>query len=105
MKVWFFNECIDIEIGQKVLIARYGSGHSYFGEFGKFERATDSHLVFVTDSGAIVKTERESLNTIGKAKKAGYWVSTRVEDRENDKNFIKLPVSYWNNKKCCLEYK
>ena len=61
MKVWDLGSLIDVEIGQKVLVARCGSGKSYFGEFGKIARATDKHIVVVTDSGAVVKTDMEEL--------------------------------------------
>ena len=101
MKVWNFGEFVDVEFGQKVLVARCGSGRSYFGEFGKIARATDKHIVVVTDSGAVVKTDMD-LNTVGKAAKAGYFVSLRVDGRED---MIHECVMYWNKKKLCLENK
>ncbi len=105
MKVWNFDKFVDVEIGQKVLVARCGSGKTYFGEFGKIERTTNKHIVVITDSGATVKTEIDTLNTIGKAAKAGYFVSIKVDGREEDKNFIHQNVRYWNEKKLCLEKK
>lgn len=102
MKVWNLGKFENIEIGQKVLVARCGSGHTYFGEFAVLSRTTSRHLVFTTDSGAIVKTSIDNLGTIGKAAKAGYWVSLNIEGRENDKNFFKQSVHYWDEKKLCL---
>ena len=102
MKVWNLGSFIDVEIGQKVLVARCGSGKSYFGEFGKIARTTNKHIVVITDSGATVKTEIDTLNTIGKAAKAGYFVSLHVEGRED---MIHERVMYWNEKKMCFENK
>ena len=105
MKVWNLGGFIDVEIGQKVLIARCGSGHNYFGEFGKLVRTTKNNLVFETESGAIVKTSIDTLNTVGKAAKEHYFVSIKVDGREEDKNFIHQSVRYWNEKKLCFEKK
>ena len=102
MKVWNCDKLVDVEIGQKVLVARCGSGKSYFGEFGKIARTTNKHIVVVTDSGAIVKTDIDTLNTVGKAAKEGYFVSLRVEGRED---MIHERVMYWNEKKMCFENK
>lgn len=102
MKVWNLGKFVDVEFGQKVLVARCGSGKSYFGEFGKIARTTNKHIVVVTDSGAIVKTDIDTLNTIGKAAKAGYFVSLHVEGRED---MIHERVMYWNEKKMCFENK
>ena len=102
MKVWNCGKFENIEIGQKVMVARCGSGLSYFGEFAVLSKVTSKHLVFTTDSGAIVKTSIDSLCTIGKANKAGYWVSLNIEGREEDKNFFKQNVMYWDDKKCCM---
>lgn len=104
MKVFAYGKFENLEIGQKVLVARCGSGRSYFGEFAFFERKTKQHLVFITESGSVVKTN-ENLNTVGKASKAGYFVSLRIEGRENDKEFMKQRVHYWNDKKAVMEYK
>lgn len=106
MKVWFYGEWKEIEIGQKVLVAYCGSGKSYFGEFGKFVKTTKSHMVFETESGAIVKTKIDNIHeVIGKAAKENYFVSLAVEGREDDKNFIHQKVRFWNSKKCCFESK
>lgn len=105
MKVWKLGEFVNVEIGQKVLVARCGSGRSYFGEFGKIAKTTSKHIVVVTESGAVVKTNINTLNTVGKAAKEGYFVSVNVEGREEDKNFIHQSVRYWNEKKLCLEKK
>ena len=102
MKVWNLGSFIDVEIGQKVLVARCGSGHTYFGEFGKLVRTTKNNLVFETESGAIVKTSIDTLNTIGKAAKAGYFVSLHIDGRED---MIHERVMYWNEKKMCFENK
>ena len=103
MKVWTIGKFEEMEIGQKVLVARCGGGHSYFGEFGRLARTTSRHLVFETESGAQVKTAIDNINeVVGKAKKEGYWVSTKVEGREGDKNFIHSEVSFWDEKKRCL---
>ena len=102
MKVWNLGKFVDVEIGQKVLVARCGSGKSYFGEFGKIARTTNKHIVVITDSGATVKTEIDTLNTIGKAAKAGYFVSLRTAGRED---MIHERVMYWNEKKMCFENK
>lgn len=101
MKIWNFGEFVDVEIGQKVLVARCGSGRSYFGEFGKIARVVNKHIIVVTDSGAIVKTDMD-LNTVGKAAKAGYFVSLHVDGHED---MIHECVMYWNSKKLCLENK
>ena len=102
MKVWNFDKFVDVEIGQKVLVARCSSGKSYFGEFGKIARVTDNHIVVITDSGAVVKTNIETLSTVGKAAKAGYFVSLRIEGRED---MIHERVRFWNEKKMCFENK
>lgn len=102
MKVWDYGKFVDVELGQRVLVAKCGSGTSYFGEFGKIERTTKNNIIIVTDSGAVVKTKIDSLNTIGKAAKAGYSVSLRIEGRED---MVHSKVMYWNEKKLCLENK
>ena len=49
--------------------------------------------------------KRLALNTVGKAAKEGYFVSIKVDGREEDKNFIHESVRYWNEKKLCFEKK
>lgn len=102
MKVWNNGKFVEVEIGQKVLVARCSSGKSYFGEFGKIERVTTKHIVVVTDSGAVVKTEIDTLHTVGKAAKEGYFVSLIVDGRED---MIHENVKFWNFKKMCFENK
>lgn len=106
MRVWSNGKFIDMHIGQKVLVAYCGLGHTYYGEFGTLERVTSRHMVFVTDSGAVVKTAIDNIHhVVGKAKNEGYFVSVNVEGRENDSNFVHQNVRFWNNKKCCFENK
>lgn len=106
MKVWNDGKFVEVEIGQRVLVATCGSGRSYFGELGKLDRVTSSHMVFVTDSGAVVKTKVDAygatLQTVGKAAKNHYFVSLIVEGRED---MIHQNVRYWNEKKLCFENK
>uniref|UniRef100_A0AAU8AWA9 HNH endonuclease n=1 Tax=Dulem virus 37 TaxID=3145755 RepID=A0AAU8AWA9_9CAUD len=103
MKVWNCGKFENVEIGQKVLIAHCGSGHTYFGEFGKLVKVTSQHLVFKTESGAFVKTAADNLHqVVGKAKKEGYFVSLKTEGREDDKNFIRQDVRFWDEKKLCF---
>lgn len=103
MKVWNNGKFEEIKIGQRVLVAHCGSGRTYFGEFGKLAKATKQHLVFITDSGAQVKTAIDNLHqVVGKAKKENLWVSLKVEGREDDENFIHQAVSFWDEKKMCL---
>ena len=102
IKVWDFGKFVDVELGQRVLVAKCGSGKSYFGEFGKIERTTKKHIVIVTDSGAVVKTKIDSLSTVGKAAKERYFVSLHVDRCED---MIHSKVMYWNEKKACFENK
>ena len=103
MKVWNCGKFIDVELGQRFLVATCGGGHSIFGEYAVLDRITEQHLVFVTDSGTVVKTAKDNLHhVVGKAAKANYFVSASIE--RND-NFIVSRVHYWNDKKRCIEYK
>ena len=105
MKVWFFNELVNVEIGARFFVGRCGSGKSVFGENATLTRVTNNHMVFTTDSGAIVKTKRDMLHcTIGKAAKEHYLVGFE-RDIEADENIIKMPVSYWDDKKCIMTKK
>lgn len=100
MKVWNNGTFENMEIGQRVLVAYCSSGRSYFGEFATLTRITARHLVFVTESGAEVKTAADNLShVVGKAAKEHYWVSTKINARETDPAFIKTPVSFWDEKK------
>lgn len=106
MKVWFNGNFVDMQVGQKVLVARCGLGRTYYGEFGTLTRTTGRHLVFVTESGAIVKTAIDNLShVVGKAKNEGYFVSIFVDGRKEDPDFIHQNVRFWNEKKLCFENK
>ncbi len=103
MKIWYQGKFENIEIGQKVLVARCSSGHSVFGEYGTFKGTTKKNAVFETESGSIVKTAIDNLHQVaGKAKKAGYFVSLNISER---KDLYKERVGFWNSKKMCFEYK
>ena len=91
MRVFYLGNFIDVEIGQKVTIARSSSGHTMFGEPAEFSRTTKQHAVFTTESGATIKCPIENWSyTIGKADKAGYGIITRKF--EDVKNIIRMPV-------------
>lgn len=93
VRVFELGEMIEMTVGQKVLIFCVGTGRTVFGEFATFEKATNQHLVFKTDSGVVVRTKKDNIHdVVGKAKTAGYAVTTRIAGRENDKNFIKSYV-------------
>lgn len=102
MKIYKFGEWKELNENTVVFVGRSGSGQTLFGEPAKLNKVTDKHLEFVTDSGAVVKTNHD-MNTIGKAKKANYWVG--FGDRTNCEHTIIEKVSYWNDKKLCLENK
>lgn len=64
------------------------------------------HMVFVTESGAVVKTKIDNLHdVVGKTKANGYNISLYVDRAENDKNFVHSKVMFWNDKKHCFETK
>lgn len=93
MKVWSCGKLNEINIGCKVLVFSVGSGRTYFGEFAILERTTEKHLVFKTESGVVIKTDKENLHkVIGKAGKQGFVVSLNIEGREEDANFIKQNI-------------
>lgn len=102
MKIWKETKWIEVNENEVFFVGRCGSGHTVFGERAYFTRATKQHLIFTTESGSIVKTN-DSLNTIGKANKEGYFVS--IGDRTDNENIIHERVKYWNDKKICFEYK
>ena len=91
----------DVEVGTRCLVARCGSGRTIFGEFGTITKELKNHLVITTESGTIVKVD-DMFNTIGKARKEGYFASLNVERRDN---LIQSRVMYWNDKKLCFEFK
>lgn len=99
--VWKNGKFEEVKVGQKVSVLRSGSGHTVFGEEGKITRTTKNNIIIETISGATVKTDIETLNTVGKAKKEGYFVSLNKIDKFN--NLIKEKVAYWNEKKLVFE--
>ena len=95
---------INIEIGQEVTVFKCGSGLTVYGEKAHLERTTAQHLVFVTESGAIVKTAIDNLfKVVGKAARAHYCVS--LTKYEKFTHMVHSNVRYWNSKKCCFETK
>ena len=111
MKVHTFtgNGCdtgfVNIEIGQEATVFRCGGySHGRFGEKAKLGRVTSQHLIWITESGAEVKTSDWNLFDVrGKAAKAGYIVS--LKPYEEFDGIIHENVGYWNSKKMCFEKK
>ena len=103
LRIFRYGEFIDIKIGQKFTVARCGSGHTVFGELATLTRITDSQLIFTTESGSIVRANH-NLQTIGKAKREDYFVSTRLPETYGE-DFINSRISYWNPKTLKLEHK
>ena len=110
MKVWAHipgtikSGFVDVQIGQEATVFRCGSGHSKFGERAHLARVTSQHLVFVTESGAEVKTAADNICDVrGKAEKEGYGISLRSVEEFTD--FFHEKVRYWNRKKLCFETK
>lgn len=103
-KTWHCGKLIEVEIGQKFLIARSSSGRSYFGEYATLVRTTSKHFVFITESGSQVKTSKDNLHQVV-GKFSDYFISPNVEGRDEDPNFHKDKVHYWNSTKCVMEYK
>lgn len=106
LKITIWNDGALKEITSEMdyFVGSCGNGRTVFGENAKLVRTTKQHLVFETESGSIVKTEIDALNTVGKARKAGYFVSIGKRDYES-KYVIQSIVSYWNAKKSVMEYK
>lgn len=104
MKIKVFKNGNWIEISSEMdfYVGRCGGGRTVFGEKAKLTNVTAKYLVFTTESGSIVKTD-DNMNTIGKAKKARYWVG--FGDRTGMPNYINERVKFWNDKKLCFEYK
>ena len=102
MTLFRFGKMYELDETTELFVGKCGSGHTVFGERAHFTKATKQHLVFTTESGAIVKTDMY-MNTIGKAAKEDYWVG--FGDRTNDENVIHQNVRYWNHKKLCFENK
>lgn len=101
MKIWNIgnSKFEDVEVGTRCIVARCGSGHSYFGEFGTVTKELKNHLVITTDSGSIVKVN-DMFRPVGKFKE--YFASLNIENR-ND--MIAQIVCVWNSKKQAFDYK
>lgn len=99
MLVWFNGKFHDMQIGQEVTVFRCGSGKTTYGESARLDSANSKNLIFVTDSGAVVKTDKENLHkTVGKAAKEGYVVTLKSIDQFAE--MIIENVTYWDEKKC-----
>lgn len=93
MNVWCCGKYIDMEIGQKVLVFKCGSGRTIFGEYATLTRTTKTQLVFVTESGVTIKTRNDNLHyVVGKAGKQDWTVTPNIAGRDEDPNFIECPV-------------
>lgn len=103
--IWNNGELKEINSDMGFFVGRCSSGHTVFGEHARWIRSTEKHMVFETVSGAIVKTEIDTLNTIGKARKNGYWVSIGRRQFGTDTRVYESKTSYWNEKKLVMEYK
>jgi len=91
-------------IGQEVTVFRCGSGHTTFGEPVNLFLVTDQHLIFTTNSGAIVKTRVNNLHqVVGKANKNRYVVSLKNIDQFQE--MIREEVKFWNSKTCQFDKK
>ena len=99
MKVWYDGKYIDMEIGQTVTLCRIGGfSQGLFGESGKLERTTKQHMIFVSESGGVIKTKIDNLHhTVGKAYKEGYFVSLKSTE---ELNVIYEKVRFWDDKRC-----
>lgn len=94
------NDSMDFYVGRG---GRCGSGYYVFGEKAKLYKVLEKHLVFKTESGSLVKTKKETMETVGKAAKERYWVG--IGDRTGQKNYYHERVKFYNERKCCFEYK
>lgn len=103
LKVWKLGKFVEIDENTEFYVGRCGSGHIVFGERAKLHKVLAKHLVFITESGALVKTTIDTMNTVGKAAKEHYWVG--LGDRTGMDNYINEHVKFWNDKKLCFEYK
>lgn len=91
MRVWNCGKFDNVEIGQKFFVGSCGSGHSVFGEYATLMKVTKLHLVFKTESGVTIKTDKENLHkVVGKAGQQHIFVST-VTERE----FIKSSITIY----------
>ena len=86
-RVWNLGEYITITEGQTFFVGRCGSGRTVFGENAKLIGSTKTQLIFETESGKKLKTKIDDLETIGKARKCGWFVSINLrEEGEYIKN-------------------
>lgn len=103
LRVFKLGEWVEINSDMDFYVGTCGSGHTVFGEKAKLFKVLKNHLVFKTESGTLVKTTKDTMSTVGKADKNGYWVG--LGDRTGMPNYINQRVHYWNEKKLCMEYK
>lgn len=99
MKIWNNNKFENVEVGARCIVARCGSGHSYFGEFGTVTKELKNHLVITTDSGSIIKVN-DMFKPVGKFKE--YFASLNIENRDD---MITTRVCVWNSKTQNFDYK
>lgn len=97
INVWRNGNWETINNEMDFFVGRCGSGHTVFGENAKLVKVLKNSLVFETESGSMVKTKIDSLNTIGKARREGYFVSVGKRDY-SDTNIINSKVTFWNKK-------
>ena len=105
MRIWDYGKWVDLEIGQRVFIGKCVGLRSVWGEFGRFERVTKQHAVFISESGSIIKTAIDNLcHVAGGFGREGWWVSPKI-DRVEGKDFMQRTPSYWNLSKCEICHK
>ena len=92
-QIWMMNEEIEIKEEQRVFIGTEfnsktskGGGKTY-GEHAILKKATKQHLVFLTESGGIIKTKKDSLQTIGNAGHYNLFVSLRIRKEDEYTNY------------------
>lgn len=98
--VWYAGKHNTLEIGQDVTVFRLGGflRNGMFGEPGKLVKATKQHLVFETESGAIVKTARHNLyDPRGRVSVKGEY-SVKLAKFEDVPGIIRERVSYYDEK-------
>lgn len=103
IRVWKNGKYVEINDSIDFYVGRCGSCHSVFGEKAKLYKVLEKHLVFKTESGSIVKTKKETMETVGKAAKERYWVG--IGDRTGQKDYYNERVKFYNERKHCFEYK
>lgn len=82
-----WNELInELKSTGSVLVARCGSGHSFYGEIATAESIDESALTLVTENGARIRIKKEYGAYKFCNKKYRYCFITTV-DRMNDPNF------------------